>query len=316
MRKLLALVVTLAAVAAACGGQTATTNDPYEIVHRSQAATWDRVQVDVGISVTGPDTISIDPSALRFAIDTEAGKANVHVAFPISALGDSAAELRQLGITGDNLELDAIYDGEALYAKSPLGNLLAALMIQAGEIPSGDMTGWLRLFSAEDVESLGSLFGGGLTPIPVPDDLPFASAADVATLKATLEGMGIALTHAGTESHNGVDADKVAVAIDLAKLAASEYFTDLGSNGMVDLDPADGTLSVDLWFDRGNGRLIGIDIHAASTADPTEKADITINLHEPDAGVSFDAPASFVEVPLIDMLSTLMESFGGGLIPQ
>ena len=66
----------------------------------------------------------------------------------------------------------------------------------------------------------------------------------------------------------------------------------------------------------GNGRPIGIEVHAASTSDPTEKADITINLHEPDAGVSFDAPASFVEVPLMEMLSSLMESFGGGLIPQ
>lgn len=316
MRKLFALVVVFAAVVAACGGQTAVSNDPYEIVHRAQSASWDRVQVDIGISVTGPETISIDPSAMRFAIDTDEGTANIHVAFPISALGDSAAELRQLGITGDNLEFDAIYDGEALYVKSPLGNLLAALMIQAGEIPTGDMTGWLRLLTAEDFESLGSLFGGGLTPVPMPDGLPIPSGADVATLKSTLEAMGITLTHAGTESHSGVDADKVTAAIDLAKLAESEYFRDLGSNGMMDLDPADGTLALDLWFDRANGRLVGIDVHAASTADPTEKADITINLHEPDAGVSFDAPASFVEVPMMEMLSTLMESFGGGLIPQ
>jgi len=317
MRKILALVVAVAAVVAACGGQTTTTtNDPYELVHKSQSAGWDRVQIDIGFSVTGPEAISIDPSALRVAVDTATDRVNVHVAFPISALGDSAAELRQLGITGDSLEFDAIYDGDALYAKSPLGNLLAALMIQAGEIPTGDMTGWLKLLSKADFESMVDLFGGDLPPVPMPDDLPIPSAADVETLKATLEGMGITLTHAGTASHNGVDAEKVTAAVDLAKLADSDYFSGLGSDGAMDLDPAEATLSADLWFDRSNSRLIGIDVHAASTSDASEKADITINLHEPDAGVSFDAPASFVDVPLMEMLSTLMESFGGGLIPQ
>ncbi|HSL97503.1 MAG TPA: hypothetical protein VK831_02930 [Candidatus Deferrimicrobiaceae bacterium] len=316
MRKLLALVVAVAAVLAACGGQTATTNDPYELLSKSQSASWDRVQVDIGLSVTGPEEISIDPSALRIAVDTETERVNVHVAFPISALGDSAAELRQLGITGDSLEFDAIYDGDALYAKSPLGNLLAALMIQAGEIPTGDMTGWLKLLSKADFESMVDRFGGGFTPVPMPDDLPIPSAADSATLKATLEGMGVTLTYAGTESHNGVDAEKVTADVDLAKLADSDYFSGLGSDGTMDLNPDEATLAVDLWFDRGNSRLIGIDVHAASTSDQSQKADITINLHEPDAGVSFDAPASFVDVPLMEMISTLMETFGGGLIPQ
>jgi hypothetical protein len=314
MRKLLLLVVTLATVLAACGGAAQTTNDPYELVRRSQSATWERVQVDVGISVTGPETISIDPSALRFAVDTEAGKANIHIAFPISALGDAAAEIRALGITGDNLELDVIWDGEALYAKSPLGNMLAALMIQAGEIPTGDMTGWLKLMTKAEFESLIALAGGGA--IPDPDEIPIPSAADAATMKSQLDEMGITLTHAGTATRNGVEVDKVSAAVDLAKLAQSDAFDSLGSSGSIDLDPEDGTLSFDLYFDRGNSRLVGIDVHAASKSDPTEKADITINLHDPDAGVSFDAPAGATDVPLMEMIGTLMEAFGGGMFPQ
>lgn len=310
MRKILALVVALAAVVAACGGQ-ATTNDPYELLNRSQSANWDRVQVDIGVVVSGPDAFTLEPGALRFAVDSKAGKANVHIAFPISVLGEEAAQLRALGI-GETLELDVIFDGQALYAKSPLGTLLAALMIQSGEIPSGDMTGWLQLLSKADIEALGSL-GGGLVPVPLPDDLPIPSAADVASLKSALDEMGVSLTHAGTVSRNGADVEKVSAAIDLAKLAQSEYLDQLGSGAPMDFDPADGTLAADLYFDRGNSRLVGLDIHAASKSDPNEKADIAINLREPDASVSFDAPGSFVEVPLMEMLSTLMEAFGGGM---
>jgi hypothetical protein len=313
MRKFLALVVALAAVIAACSGPAATTDDPYELVHRAQSATWDRFQVDIGINAAGgTENFSMDPSALRIAVDKPAGKANIHVAFPIAALGDSASELRAMGITGDTLDFDVIYDADALYAKSAsLGNLFAALMIQSGEIPSGDMTGWLRLLSKADIDSLGSL-GGGISPLPIPSNLPIPSAADAATLKTTLEDLGVTLTYAGTGTRNGVDADHVTVAVDVAKLAASDYMAGLDANG-VTFDPSDGTVSGDLWFDRSAGRLIGVDVHAASTADPPETVDVTINIHEPDAGVSFDAPDTFVEVPLMDMISSLMSGFGSGL---
>ncbi len=318
MRKTLALVGVLAVLVAACGGQTATTDDPYELVHNAQAASWDRVQVDIGINVTGGDTpLSLDKSALRFAIDQSAGKANIHVALPLAQLGDAVSELRSLGITGDTLDIDVIYDGDALYAKSPtLGNLLAAMMIQSGEIPAGDMSGWLKLLSKADLESLGS-FGDGLSPVPVPDELPFPSAADAATIKSTLEDMGITLTYEGTGSRSGVDADHVAVAVDLAKLAESEYIKGMGgSNGNVTIDQDMGTLSGDLWFDRGNGRIVGVDIHATSTSDTSETADISIDLHEPDSGVSFDAPALFVEVPIMEMIGSLMGAFGGDIFQQ
>jgi hypothetical protein len=312
MRKFLALIVALAAVVTACSGPAVTTDDPYELIHRAQSADWDRVQIDIGVNVTGAETISIDPSALRFAIDTEAGKANVHVALPLSALGDAASELEALGITGDTLEFDVIYDGEALYAKSAtLGNLLAALMIQSGEVPSGDMTGWLRLLSKEDIDSLGEL-GTGLSPVPIPDDLPIPSDADTATIKTKLEEIGVTLTYAGTGSRNGVDADHVTVAVDMAKLAASESF----DTGDLDFDPSEATVSGDLWFDRANGRLIGIDVHVAWTSGQAGTADVTINLHAPDSGVSFDAPGTFVEVPLMDMIQSLLSGFGAGLFEQ
>jgi hypothetical protein len=315
MRKFLMLVVALAAVLAACGPTAQTTSDPYELVRRSQSATWDRLQVDVGITVSGSEAFSIDPSALRFAVDTEAGKVNVHIALPIAALGDAATELQALGITGETLELDVIWDGDALYAKSPLGNVLAALMIQAGEIPTGDMTGWLKLMTKAEFESLVDMVGGG-AGIPDPDDLPIPSAADAATMKSQLEEMGITLTHAGTASRNGADVDKVTGTVDLEKLAQSETFQDLNSDSPLDLDPEDGTLSFDLYFDRPNARLVGIDIHAASKSDPTETAEVTINIHDPDAGVGFDAPAGATEVPLLEMLGTLFEAFGGDLFPS
>jgi len=316
MRKFLALFVALAAVLAACGSPTATTDNPYELVQNARSATWDRVQVDIGIDASGgTQTFSIDPSALRFAVDTTTKKVNVHIAFPIAALGDSASELRAIGIIGDTIEFDVIYDGAALYAKSAtLGNLFAALLIQSGEIPSGDMTGWLQLLTKADIDSLGSL-GGGLSPVPIPSSFPIPSDADAATLQAKLEDMGITLTYAGSASRNGVDADHVTVAVDLAKLAASDYMSGLGSDGLT-VDPNEGTISGDLWFDRSAGRLIGVDVHIASTADPPEMADVTINIHEPDAGVSFDAPDTFVEVPLMDMISSMMGGFGSGLFQQ
>ncbi len=313
MRKFLVLVVALAAVVAACGGAAPTTSDPYELVRKSQAATWDKVQVEVGVTVSGEDAISIDPSAMRFAVDSKAGKANVHIALPIAALGEEAAtQLTALGIIGPNLELDVIFDGEALYAKSPLGSFLSLMLIQSGETPPANPTGWLQLLSKADIESLGALVGGGAG---IPDDLPIPSAADAATIKSTLEEMGITLTHAGTAKRGNVDAEHVTAAVDVAKLVESDYFKNMGSS-KPDIDADDATLTGDLWFDTGNSRLIGIDIHAVSKTDANEKADITINLRDPDAGVTFDKPADAEVVPLMEMLGSLMEAFGGGLIPQ
>ena len=86
--------------------------------------------------------MTIPPEAIEVVVDTKAGKGSLHLALPVAALGDQAASLGALGVTGDKLELDAIFDGQGLYVKSPIASkVLPLLMLQSEadkRCPSGD----------------------------------------------------------------------------------------------------------------------------------------------------------------------------------
>src|SRR5512141_539638 len=80
-----------------------------------------KLEFTLGGSYTASGTTTALPDKLLVVdVDTAAGVGSVHLAIPASLLGASgAATLAQLGITGDTISLDALYDGKALYAKSP-----------------------------------------------------------------------------------------------------------------------------------------------------------------------------------------------------
>jgi hypothetical protein len=122
MRRPSILAAFAAVVLAACAGApTRTVTDPYAVVQRALQTPWHQVQVNVGASVkSGGATVSLDPTAIQVVVDNDAGKGSVHVSLPTAALGIDAVTAGELGVTGSTLDVDALYDGSALYAKSPV----------------------------------------------------------------------------------------------------------------------------------------------------------------------------------------------------
>ena len=313
-RRLLLGLVVVATMLAACGG-SATTNDPYALTFNATKTGWDQVQVDLSLSaVQGSDSISLAPGAVRLVLDTKNGKGLFHLSIPTSALGSSAADLAQLGITGDTLDMDVLYDGQALYAKSPIAPaLLQLLYASSGGVPSGDLTSWLKLGTAADFASLAAL--GGVTPTS--SAAPMASFADANAMKTALTNAGVTLTFVATETHNGVSASHVSATVDWTKLASSSALSSGAS--AAEIQQAITALqntnsSIDLWID-GSNRLIGVEVKGSDKTDATQTFDLSLSFKTPDAGTSLDAPATSVDVPLMTLLGPLLQSLMGGVTP-
>jgi hypothetical protein len=313
MRRFVILLLALLAVLTIAGCAAAPgSSDPYDIARKAMDAKWDSVQVDIGINAKdSKSTIKIDPGAIRFVVDSKAGKALVHVALPIADLGADASSLKALGVTGDSIDVDVVYDGSALYAKSPvLGSLLGAMLAQSGQMPSGDMTGWLRLGTKEDLASLGA----GAIESAKPE-LPSASL-DAAALRKDLEANGVTLTFVATEQKNGVDANHLKVAIDVSKLSDSKAFDGLTRTQLdqVKAMAKAGTISGDIWIDKGSNRVVELDFHIAGAGSDTSTGDVTVSLKTPDAGTSFDAPAKYTDLPVKSLLGTFMQMLGSSML--
>jgi hypothetical protein len=308
----LAALAAFALVVAACGAAAPTAPavaDPYEVTSTVFDAPMERVKVNVGVTVSGSETVEIKPEAIELVVDTTAGKGSLHLSLPADALGEDAAALGALG-GGDTIDIDALFDGEGLYVKSPLAaTLLPFLSMQGIPVPSGDLSGWLKLGTAEEFAGIA----GGMGQVPDASALPSGDLKELsaADLKQKLEESGVTVTLVGREERNGVQSDHLLVTVDLKKLQESELAKELPADQLSGMAgaAANGTLTADVWLDASNGRPNEIAIHAA---DGTDKADITILISDP-GDVSLEAPASFVEVPLAPMLMPLIEQFGGAL---
>lgn len=305
---LAALPLTL--VVAACGAATPSApaaTDAYQVTSKVFDAPLDRVKVNVGVTTTGSEAIEIKPDAIQLIVDTKAGKGSVHLSLPSKALGSEGASLGALG-GGDTIDIDAVFDGQGLYVKSPLAaTVLPLLAMQGVQVPTGDLTGWLKLGTAEE---LGGLMGaiGDAKASADPGDLKNLSPED---LKKQLEDAGVTVTVVGREQRNGVDSDHLLLNVDLKKLEASDLGKQVPSDQLGALGGAasNGTLTADVWLDAANGRPNEIALHAA---DGSDKAEIQVLISDP-GDVSLDAPASFLEIPVAPLLAPLMQSFGGAL---
>jgi hypothetical protein len=312
MRRLrpLWLVLTASVLLGACAAAPIT--DPYEIVHRSASATWDQVQVELGLAVKSSTTnFTLPPEALRLDLDTSGGRALVHLAVPSSVFpADSQSGLASFLGPDGKLDLDLLYDSQALYGKSPLFKALAALLAgSGGTAPSGDQTGWLHLISKADLESLASKYATALAPKTSPDlasPAPSPSAVDTAALKADLNNAGITLTFVDTAQHQNTTEDHLTMAFDTAKLLASPK---LGSAaGQVESlrSALEGvTISADLWTDHASYRLGELDLHVSKPGTDGGSIDLTVLLTTPDPSTSYAAPADAGDFPLIDFLTSL-----------
>lgn len=304
----------LALVVAACGATpiaptASPVADAYTAAGKVFDAPLDRVKINVGVSATGDETIEIKPEAIELVIDQAAGKGSVHLSIPADALGSDAAALGALG-GGDTIDIDALFDGQGLYVKSPLAAaVLPFLAMQGMQLPSGDLSGWLKLGTAQELSGITGMLGG----MPEASSNPANELKDLdpAALKQKLEDAGVTVTVVGREQRNGVDSEHLLLNVDLKKLEASGLADQLPADQLPGLGAAaaSGTLSADVWLDAATGRPNEIAIHAA---DGTDKAEITVLISDP-GDVSLDAPASFVEVPIAPLVGPLMEQFGGAL---
>ena len=268
----------------------------------------DQVKVNVGVKTTGGDSdITIDPKAIEVVADTKAGKGTFHLSLPKAALGTNA---NMLPVAGETIDVDVLFDGNGVYVKSPLAaTLLPMLLMQSGQQIPGDLSGWIKLGTAEE---LGGLLGGlaGVPGASADPSMPGMSDITPEELKRQLEDAGITVAVVGTESRNGVDSDHVTITVDPTKLAASDIAKEIpgGQLGQIQDLAGDGTLSGDLWFDRATGRINEAQINVADKNG--ESATITILVSDPGS-VAIEAPADATELPIGPLLETLMQTFGG-----
>jgi hypothetical protein len=300
-------LVAAALLAAGCAG-AAPPPDAYDLVTSSLKTGWDPVQVNVGIKLTVlGQTIALDPKDIAILIDSHGGKGAIHVAITASELGVPASAFAKAGIPGDSIDFDVIYAGDALYVKSPmLAPTLKTLLGPVGKLPAGDLTGWLKLGTKDELAAFAAMSGAAARP---PSAAPSADVG--ATTKTSLEGAGIALAIVGTEKHNGVDAEHIKVAIDTAKLAANPAFAGSAGSGaqaaqtLAMLKAL--ALSGDLWLDPASHRILEADLHLAAANNAAQSGDLTVTARDPDGSVSLDPPAATVDVPIGPLFNELMK---------
>ncbi len=303
--------ITLAGASlAACSA--GAPSDPYELVVQSTKATWSPIQVNIGLTATDAgETLTLDPADLAIVIDETAGKGAFHLSLPVSALKIPAAALTQLGVSGDSIDFDLVDDGGALYAKSPfLKPMVTMLLGRTGDVPRGDLTGWLKLGTNAELAAFAAMAAAA-----APRPSASAAARDAASLKTFLADAGVTLSLAGTEKHGGVDAQHVQLAIDPAKLAANPNFrtgVHAGGNGAdVDKLMKEVTLSGDLWIDAGSKRILQADVHLVQTSGGSATVDMTVTVRDPDGSVSLAAPSTSVDVPLQKLFSQILQLMSG-----
>lgn len=326
MRRTTAVAVSALAVAlavAGCGSAASSPTPPPDagsvLTAASKASYPTKLEVSIAGSVTSAGTtVSLPDKALTIDVDTAAGVGLFHLAIPVSVLGaDAVPALKALGVTGDTLTLDALYDGKAVYAKSPL---LPALIAQLSALSSGTplptvgADAWARLIDEATLKELAS------SATSAASSAAPASSMSPADLKATLEKVGATMTLGTQATGAGGPANDVKITIDPAKakaymLAHPEEFptTQLSTvSSLGDLS----TLSADVLVDVATSRVEQVSLTAAGKQDGKDiSVSFQVNIGEAPASVSFAAPSDAVDVPLVKILGPLVGSMLGGGLP-
>lgn len=257
---LVSLVIAAVVLTAGCAGAAAPP-DAYQQLTTSMKTTWNPIQVNVGLTVTAAgQTVTLDPADIAIVIDAAGGKGAVHISLPASDLGIPDSALLQLGIDGDSIEFDMVYAGDALYARSAMFKPVLKLVLgPAGKLPAGDLTGWLKLGTKDELAALTAISGSGAMPSVVP------SSDENAATKASLEAAGITLTIVGTEKRNGADLQHLKVAVDMAKLATNPSFLAGAGGGAQAAQTAAMVKALsftgDLWMDPTTHRIVESSAH-------------------------------------------------------
>jgi len=289
-----------------CSSPAAT--DPYQLLEASTKTAWNPVQVNVGFQVkAGTQDVTLDRSSIGVVIDSAAGKGAVHLTFPATSLGIPKATLTQLGVTGNSIDFDAVFDGDALYAKSPLFTTLVPQLL-AGEVPEGNLADWLRFGTRAEFAALAALAGN-------PGAASAAPSSGSGSFKTDLEAAGFTISLIGTDKLASGDAHHLKVTIDSEKLLNSPQAKARGEAqlGQARAALAAIDLSADIWVQTATNHIVEIDGHATPKGTSTGAATFTIVFHDPDGTIPLEAPAKHVDLPTAKLLQNLMTLVGSGL---
>ncbi len=303
-----AALIATAVIAASCAA-AAPPPDAYQQLETATKTAWDPIQVNVGLNFTAAGTsVKLDPKDVAIVIDAGGGRGAVHIAISAAELGLPAAAFSRLGIAGDSVALDVVYAGDALYVKSVLlAPTLKTILGPVGKLPSGDLGGWLKLGTKDELAAVAAMTGAAAR---APSAAPSGDLAGNLT-RTSLEAAGITLGIVGLEAHNGKDLQRIKIAIDPAKLAANPGFA-AGAGGSAQAEQAAAMLkslafSGDLWVDPDSHRILEADVHLASASDAAQSGDVTVTAHEPDGSVSLDAPTSTIDIPIGPLMIEMMK---------
>jgi hypothetical protein len=324
MGRLRSVLVAAALGIAACGpGQT----DPYSLLDHAWTAGWDRVQLQLGVTVDVqnqggdvmplPNNITVDPGAITAIVDTHTGQWRLTLAIPGNALGFPTL----LGVGAQAVNAEILFDGTSLFAKSDLLPMLLQPGTGGPPLVDGDLTGWVRLGSTDELGPfLDPANPGAMLPIAAAlpglgAGLPLPSPGSPATLRQFFEDFGVVAEFKGTEARNGRDAHHVEAGLDIAKLARSDRLAALTGWGRDQLQGLTETarqvaVSSDWWFDKETGRVVEIELNLRTVQAPLTHVGATLLLSVPAMADPFTAPATFTEVPLKDLLG--IGATGGG----
>ena len=322
----LAALITAAALAAAltvAGCSPAATPTPppdaSSVLTAASKATYPtKLEFTLGGSYTASGaTTTLPDKLLTIDIDTAAGTGSVHFAVPASLLGASGgAALAQLGITGDSITFDALYDGKAVYAKSPampaLVTQLAALA-QGVTLPQLGPDTWAKVLDEATIQQIAGAAKGAVESAP-----PSASATE---LKTVLEQTGGSITLGAQTTGAGGPAYDVKLTVDPAKLQAymtahPEQFPASQAQTLSALGQLT-SISADVLIDVATSRVEQVTLAIAGTESGSPvSASLKVGIAEAPASVSFAAPANAVDLPLVKILGPLLQSMmGAGGLP-
>ena len=310
---LASLVTAVVLATAGCGGASGPP-DPYQLLNDSSKATWDPIQINVGMTfkISG-ETITLDPKDIAFVVNSARQQAGIHISIPAATLGVPAGALGSIGIDGDSIDFDLVYAADALYLRSPvMAPTLQMLLGPVGRLPRGDLTGWLKLGTKDELAALSAIAAAGGAASPPPGAITEVS-------KKSFEEAGINLTIApAVEKRNGVDAQHLSFSIDTAKLAGNPAFI-AGAGNSTQTTQAIALLkalsvSGEMWIESSTKRVVELTAHIAPAKDTTEGGDVTITAHDPDGSVSLQAPSSSIDIPIGILMSEMMKLVSGGAV--
>ena len=315
-------LVAAAIVIAGCSPAASPTPPPDAatlMTAASKASYPTKLEITFGGSFTNAGTsTNLPDKLLTIDVDTVAGAGVVHLAVPTSLFPSNVApQLAQLGVTGDTLSVDVLFDGKALYAKSPM---LPALMSQlsllggATDLPTLTADTWAMLV---DEATMKQIMSSATTAVASAAPAASASTTD---MKTQLDQAGITLTLGAQTTGAGGPANDIKVAIDPVKLKAyaqanADKLPSTAGSQLSNLDNLT-SLSADILVDVATSRVEQVSVSAAGKQNGADMGfAFKIGIAEAPAGTSFSAPAGAVNVPIVQMLTPFLSGILSGGLP-